>query len=989
MADDTIESDEIETMVEVLPTSAIEERNVNGYLSKPYGEYGICEKLEIEIHRLTFLKNCLVLKRPPPSFRIKGASAINSNTKYERFSKWETELLNEAIKEKQLVIDLLKKQCTSKDTLSEADRRNCVEHFQRKIKFYHTQNDTNWKVWPSKQVKQKISRNTRKHYIRRKKRRKKKTECAAKKAIESGSVIVLINEEVPLGAIAVLGKGLNFIPTPNVDILEEQLDMRLVTNNILNTANQLKNANENTDSIINNGNERLPPKLSKKHYGPAKPAEENVINTIVEQLTDEHNGRLQYGNKMKTKKKNITKDEEEGLKWLMKGTEESRLAVVQADKGGALLIVYPSLLRQKVIEKLEDPSLYQKLDKDPTNILHDELFQMWVTGKTKSFVSDVEAKKVMGVTEKNCKSTSSHIKPGTAYFYPMLKIHKLNKADIKPGVNPPARLVTALQEGISKRSDIFLAYRFLKALEKDFCKDLLKDTTGALCWLEELNDEIDPIEKSHLRAFTFDYKSLYDSLKPAHVKEALKHAMDMCRPDWSNELKDWIIDLIDLSLRSAVGKFENSWYLQRNGVPTGGSLCVELANITVYYTMNKLVYSKGEMMKHIKVVKRYIDDGAGFFNSTKRKFDEWIKQVNDALKIYGLNIDESEVEEVENFVSFLDTQFCFDKNGDLQTDLYVKPTDARSYLSFNSCHPNYVYSGIIYSQCLRLRRIINSDERLKIRINELCKCFKDAGYPQKMCDNISEKVLHMERTLETKTIDVEDPINEKPIRVISTFGTDDNLVKAVKNHEKDLLKTRTFINHKKPLFCYVKKTSANIGAKLSVLKSIALGKKHGKTVSCGITSRCKGCNLVPDTQNEHFLVANGHKVQFAPGNCNSRNIIYLVTCNFCDKIYVGKSVQEMCRRFNGHRHCFYTILRNKDIDLDSDDYSLGLHLFHEHSQHMESDFDKAFTVYIVENCSPSSLDKREHMFIHKYNTLHPNGLNKVNPFKLTQLDLSK
>ena len=66
----------------------------------------------------------------------------------------------------------------------------------------------------------------------------------------------------------------------------------------------------------------------------------------------------------------------------------------------------------------------------------------------------------MGVTESNNKSTSPHLKPGTSYFYPMLKIHKLNKVDLKPGVKPPARLVTALQDGISTRSDIFTADRF-------------------------------------------------------------------------------------------------------------------------------------------------------------------------------------------------------------------------------------------------------------------------------------------------------------------------------------------------------------------------------------------------------------------------------------------------------------------------------------------------------------------------------------------------
>ena len=70
-------------------------------------------------------------------------------------------------------------------------------------------------------------------------------------------------------------------------------------------------------------------------------------------------------------------------------------------------------------------------------------------GKKADFVSSGEAARVMGVTNENNKSTSSRFKPGTSYFYPMLKIHKLTKEELVPGVNPPSRLVTALQEGVS------------------------------------------------------------------------------------------------------------------------------------------------------------------------------------------------------------------------------------------------------------------------------------------------------------------------------------------------------------------------------------------------------------------------------------------------------------------------------------------------------------------------------------------------------------
>ena len=103
------------------------------------------------------------------------------------------------------------------------------------------------------------------------------------------------------------------------------------------------------------------------------------------------------------------------------------------------------------------------------------------------------------------------------------------------------------------------------------------------------------------------------------------------------------------------------------------------------------------------------------------------------------------------------------------------------------------------------------------------------------------------------------------------------------------------------------------------------------------------------------------------------------------KILFGRAVQLLHNRMSGHRECYYKILDAINIDESKDDYSLGLHLVHEHGCVDREDFNTHFTVLIVENCSPSRLEKLEHMYIHKYKTLNPFGLNKVNPFGLSVL----
>ena len=73
-----------------------------------------------------------------------------------------------------------------------------------------------------------------------------------------------------------------------------------------------------------------------------------------------------------------------------------------------------------------------------------------------------------------------------------------------------------------------------------------------------------------------------------------------CRPNWNQEKRKWVLDLIDISLRASIGKFKDKFYRQKKGVPTGGSLCVQLADITVYHIMREAVYSKPLLMTTVK-----------------------------------------------------------------------------------------------------------------------------------------------------------------------------------------------------------------------------------------------------------------------------------------------------------------------------------------------------------------------------------------------------
>ena len=136
--------------------------------------------------------------------------------------------------------------------------------------------------------------------------------------------------------------------------------------------------------------------------------------------------------------------------------------------------------------------------------------------------------------------------------------------------------------------------------------------------------------------------------------------------------------------------------------------------------------------------------------------------------------------------------------------------------------------------------------------------------------------------------------------------------------------------------------------------------------------------------DEHTV--NGIKVKSAPGSCKSYNIIYLAECDLCFKCYVGRTTNQLCTRCSGHLSNFYEVLRKEGVlpsnEPGKDEYSLGLHLYNDHQCRNYEDFNEHYTFSIIQNTSPKNLEIQEHKWIHRLNTLHPNGINMANPFTI-------
>ena len=91
--------------------------------------------------------------------------------------------------------------------------------------------------------------------------------------------------------------------------------------------------------------------------------------------------------------------------------------------------------------------------------------------------------------------------------------------------------------------------------------------------------------------------------------------------------------------------------------------------------------------------------------------------------------------------------------------------------------------------------------------------------------------------------------------------------------------------------------------------------------------------------------------------------IYILRSKLCGQPYVGKTVQMISSRMCGHWHNFFELVRlNEKIseDADKDEFAPGMHLYKDHGIRNFEYFNNSNDVTLLEKCTPSALDVKEH-----------------------------
>ena len=349
---------------------------------------------------------------------------------------------------------------------------------------------------------------------------------------------------------------------------------------------------------------------------------------------------------------------------------------------------------------------------------------------------------------------------------------------------------------------------------------------------------------------------------------------------------------------------------------------------------------------------RYIDDCIGATSSTKEELTQFITAVNSfhpALK-YTWEISDTSL-------AFLDIKISIEGNG-LCTSVYYKPTDSHSYLLFSSSHPSYVKNSIPFSQFLRLRRLCSDDSGFSEKSEAMSQFFDKRGYPVSVVQAGYHRAQQTDRQAALQTAEKE---NTDRIPFTLTFHSHNHAVKSIILKNFKLLQNDSetgTIFSQPPLISF--KRDQNIGNFL-VRSSFQTNDQSG-TFQCAC-SRCRTC---PFIHNVEKISGPKRSIKIIDHfTCTSANVIFCITCTYCNKLYIGETGRRLGDRFREHL---------RDVERNDKDASKPVarhfNLPYHSTQHMAV---CGLSLHLGSSESRKTLEQK---FIFQIGTLNPHGINE-------------
>ena len=579
---------------------------------------------------------------------------------------------------------------------------------------------------------------------------------------------------------------------------------------------------------------------------------------------------------------NLTREERTAFKILIEKQANKELIVKPADKGAGVCVLnytdYVNLCENHLQEKTKDGyNYYRKSSECDLAQAREKITNILKIGLFEDFISNEEYKAMI----------PTEMGPGRLYLIP--KVHKQHP----PGELPPGRPIVSgcgsITENISKFVD-FHAKALVRKLDT-----FVQDTPHFLRHIEDIN-KLGPLPSTAV-PISIDVSALYTSIPQDEGVETFREALDE-REDKSVPT-EFIIALLERVLKDNIFEFNNQLYLQQHGTAMGTVAAVVFANL--YMKKHDILLKKNADNTHkgaLNRLLRYIDDYFAIWTGGKESFISFIDTINNQHPSIKFTW---EADFDARSTNFLDTRVSI-KNGKIITDLYRKPTDRCQYLLPSSCHPGHITDNVPFSLGLRLLRICSERSTLEMRLQELKNLLISRGYRPNSVDFAIQKVLKTERQTALIQKPKQDKNNERVVFAIKYHPHNKSIKEIVQRHYRALLQFDPLMEQiykQPPMVAY--KQPRNLKSFLCKAK---LPEEPEDRTNWGLSScnkaRCQTCGkIIPGDKVVSKTTDKTIQVKSAL-TCESKWIVYCISCKKCNSQYVGETKRRLKDRFADH-----------------------------------------------------------------------------------------
>ncbi|CAF3485527.1 unnamed protein product [Rotaria socialis] len=382
------------------------------------------------------------------------------------------------------------------------------------------------------------------------------------------------------------------------------------------------------------------------------------------------------------------------------------IVIIQADKGGKIVIMNKNDYFNKIEEKLNDLNVYEQVTK--------MLKQNKITDQNKYYLTSIDdLPKIRGQP----------------------KLHK---------IDTPMRIVTCSRDTITSPISQFI-FRIIKELRTTL--------SGVVCNTSNFIKIITDVklnQDEHLASL--DIQDLYTNIP---VNKAID--ITLKRLDESKKLdnlpftKTDIKELLILALKNSYFQFNGKFYKQKTGLPMGNTLSPILADI----------YMDEYQKQHLHEVNipnkiwRYVDDILIITKMNKTQLD---KYVNDLNKIRGTIKFTSEFEQNDqiNYLDTMLTKTIINNETILKIRWFRKDTAADRLLNYESSHGKSIKNNIVKNMTTRILETTQDNIDQQEDLNKLRNMLLKSNYPLKEIEKLIKQTCQEFKSNKNKSNDKND-----------------------------------------------------------------------------------------------------------------------------------------------------------------------------------------------------------------------------------------